>query len=468
MRRARPLALPAGLLLALVLGAACGSTPRGGATARELDALFTDLHARGLFDGAVVVARGDSILFEGGYGFANHELGIRFTPDTPADSGSLAKTFTAALVLMLAAEGKLDLDAPVRRLVPELPYAEPTPRHLLSHTSGLVVDYGFFDAWIPAGEVRTTAGLATALARAGAPLAFAPGSRFEYCSLGYDLAALAAARAAGTSVEELFRARIFRPLGMGSAFLRPGRFAEWPVPRTRGYRRAGDRIEPHDVFDLEAFHGGSNVYLSARDLQRWNASFLSRPPLDEATLARGLAPAQLAEGASGLSLLSWYSNPERTAFWYSGHLEGFHDEVFRDLRTGTSVAYVSNHTLEPWLQHAIVRAAWALAEGRPAERLVAPPLADLATPDLADLAGAWRLADDSRIVTEIEADALWVRSAAGVRYHAFPAGPRSLYVPGLDLLLGAARSPAGALDRLWSSSKLATGRAQRLAASSTT
>ncbi len=69
----------------------------------RLDAFVTDLHARGLFSGAVVVGDERGIVWEGGFGFANLEQQVRFTPSTPADSGSLAKTFTAAAVIALDA-----------------------------------------------------------------------------------------------------------------------------------------------------------------------------------------------------------------------------------------------------------------------------------------------------------------------------------------------------------------------------
>ena len=60
---------------------------------------------------------------------------------------------------------------------------------------------------------------------------------------------------------------------MTSTFLRPARFADWPGVRTLGYRRAGDSLVVHDVFDNEGFYGGSNLYFSARDLHRWSRSF---------------------------------------------------------------------------------------------------------------------------------------------------------------------------------------------------
>lgn len=416
--------------------------------AARLDALFQSLHERGLFDGAVVVADERGVLFEKGFGFANAEHQVRFTPDTPADGGSLAKTFTASLVLMLADEGMLHLDLPVQRLLPELPYPQISLRHLLSHSSGIpVLDYDYFDPFVPAAEIRTTERLLRVIGEQKPPLLFAPGTAFEYSSFGFDLAALAAARATDRSYEALLNERFFVPLGMTSAFLRPGRLAEFPGVRTLGYRTVAGSRKVHDVFDYEAFHGGSNIYVSARDLHRWNESF--QRPVPAATKE----PARIGDGRSGLTLGSWYHAPGGKAFWYSGHLQGFHDEVFRDA-SGTSIVYVSNNTIEPWLQKAVIRAVRTVLRGETPQPLVAPATSAVAKHDRASLAGRWRMGDGTEVTIENEETRLlMVRDA--VRYRMVQVAPDTFYVPGLDAMVGFARSGAeSTLSRIHIASNL--------------
>lgn len=264
-------------VVALAVAACSSSAGKTGTIASRIDALMDDLHQRGLFDGAVVVSNGPSILYEKGFGSANLERGVSFTPDTPADGASLAKTLTAALILRLQTEGRLKIDDPVQRYIPELPYADITLRHLLSHSSGLpVADYDYFDPFLPKGEVRTTERLVAVLHEQRPALSFAPGSAFEYSSFGFDVAALAAGRAAASSYAELLRDRFFTPLGISSAFVRPGRFQDFPTVRSLGYRRVNGTLEVNDVFDGEGFHGGSNIYISARDLHNGTRPFSMR------------------------------------------------------------------------------------------------------------------------------------------------------------------------------------------------
>jgi N-acyl-D-amino-acid deacylase len=442
----------AALIAALTL-ASCRTTTDA-KTRQRLDALFTDLHQRGMFDGAVVVGRGEAILWEKGFGEANGERGVAFTPDTPSDGASLAKTFTAAVVLMLQSEGVLSLDVPVQRYLPELPYPTITLRHLLSHTSGLaVLDYDWFDPYLPPGRARTTEALLEVVGAQKPALVAEPGTMFEYSSFGYDLAALAAARAAKTTFADLLQTRIFRPLGIASAFLRPARFEDFPGVRTLGYRTVGGKREVRDVFNGEAFHGGSNIYISARDLHRWNASFLTHPHLAHAALADVSTPARVNGAQSALTLGNWYRSADGRKFWYSGHLQGFHDEVFRDLDRGDSIVYMSNNTMEPWLHRAIVRAVSNVLEGRSQAPLLPPPTETVSHDERGALQGEWVFPEGDRFSIAL-APPRFQLVRDGVSYRIVQVHPTTFYVPGLDWQLGFARDSSGGIARVYVSTNV--------------
>ena len=433
---------------------ACGPAGgKAGNAAARIDALIEDLHQRGLFDGAVVVGDDRSILYDKGFGDANIERGIAFTPDTPADGASLAKTFTATLLLSLQSDGRLKLDDPVQRYVPELPYADITLRHLLSHSSGLpVADYDYFDPFLPKGDVRTTDRLVAVLRDQRPPLSFPPGTAFEYSSFGYDVAALAAGRAAASTYSALLRERFFDRLNMASAFVRPGRFADFPGVRTLGYRRVNDKRELNDVFEGEGFHGGSNVYISARDLHRWNTSFLTAPVLEPAALASALEFARIGLAASGLTQGNWYREADGSTFWYSGHLQGFHSEVFRDVRARRSIVYVSNNTMQSWLQKALVRAIDAILEGADAPAMDAPAVDDVAPEDLALVTGTWKAESEPATIARTGDHLSLMHN--GVAYRMVQVERRMFYVPGLDYMVGFAKNPSGAFTKLYLASNV--------------
>ncbi len=421
-------------------------------SAARLEAFFRDLHARGLFDGAVVVSDANGPIFERGFGFANAERKLRFTPDTPADGASLAKTFTAALVLALHHDRILDLDTSAQRLLPELPYAGVTLRHLLSHTSGIpVAGYEFFDSYIPSTRVRTTETLLRVLAEKRPALKSAPGATFEYSSFGYDLAALAAARAGAKPYVELLRERFFAPLGITSAFVRPARLHDFPGVRTLAYRRRGATSTLNDVFDFEGFHGGSNIYLSTRDLDRWNRSFLPGTRQTPGGAA-ALEVARIGSSPSGLTLGSWYRTPDGSAFWYSGHLQGFHSEAFREAQTGRSIVYMSNNTIEPWLQKGIVRSIREILAGETVPPLRAPSVDAIPRAGRTALAGTWTIGDRT-LAVQVSDGAMYL-ARDGARYAVFPEGRRFFYVPGLDYMLGFRARTNAASAQLYLSSNV--------------
>lgn len=429
---------------------------------RRLASFMSDLHERGLFDGAVVAGKGRDIIWEKGFGFANESQRVPFTAATPADAASLTKTFTATLVLLLYGEGILDLDAPVQHYLPELPYPEITLRHLLSHSSGLPAYYDYFEPFIPEGQVRTTETLLGIIAERKPPLRFRPGSSFEYSSFAYDVAALAAARATGGAYGDLLAKRFFEPLGITSAFLRPARLSDFPGPRTIGYRRVREGREVNDVFDGEGFHGGSNLYISARDLHRWNSAFLSESVLGSRTKKATLQFARIGGATSGLTLGSWYGTNTGDAYCYAGHLQGFHSEVFRELKSGWSIVYVSNNTLEPWLHPAIIRAIRSILEGNEVRPLAAPNTVKIAKDERGSLAGAWKMSAMPALEIENLEERLLVR-LNGVAYQMFPVSESMFYVPGLHFYIGFAKRGKDSINRIYVSTNFGESWGERSA-----
>lgn len=393
------------------------------------DRYLEDLAARGLFQGAVVLGREGRVTYARGFGFANAERGQPFTPDTPNDGGSIAKTFTAAAVLRLAQEGRIDLDSPVQRYLPEYPHAQARVRHLLAHGAGLP-DYDWFDRFTGPPAVRGNADqLALLRAHAVAP-AFVPGSAFAYDNAAYDAAALLVERVSGMPYFDFLKQAFLGPLGMEKAFLRPARLADFPGVRTIGYRRAGRDAPLHDAFEGEAFHGGGNLYLSAMDLHRWVSSFATSPPLGAATLERGLEPARLDDGRrTRLTMLSWYPSPDGGRFYYTGHHNGFYNFMYWDRDRRITAAFTSNNNLAATLGTELPRALIALAEGRPHSPLVLPEPADVGAQSVA---GPWHIAGLGDVAVVLHGGRPHLRVPEGIDIRMFRMGPGVYAVPGLD------------------------------------
>ena len=199
----------------------------------------------------------------------------RHIAGTIFEAGSVSKQFTAAAVLLLARDGKLSLDDPVRKYVPELPEYSPGPpltvRHVLNHTSGLR-DWGSVAAiagWPRTTRVHTHAHVLDIVSRQQS-LNFPPGSRWSYSNTGYNLAAIIVSRVSGKPFPDLTRERLFEPLGMTHT--------SWRDDYTRIVKgRAIAYVESHGAFHtdmpFENVYGNGGLLTTVGDLLKWNENF---------------------------------------------------------------------------------------------------------------------------------------------------------------------------------------------------
>lgn len=227
-------------------------------------------HELHLFNGSVLVAEGGSVIHKKGYGLANMEWDIPNAPDTKFRLGSITKQFTAALILQLAAEGKLDLQAPFGRYVPEYPATvagKVTIHHLLTHTSGIVSYTGIKnfrsemarDPYKPLEFIKVFADL---------PVEFASGEKFKYNNSGYFLLGVVIEKVTGDTYEEALRKRIFDPLDMKDSGHDHHRTL---LPkRATGYRPAEDGFENADYLDMSLPYAAGSLYSTAEDLYKWD------------------------------------------------------------------------------------------------------------------------------------------------------------------------------------------------------
>ncbi|MHB1593267.1 MAG: serine hydrolase [Streptosporangiaceae bacterium] len=157
---------------------------------------------------------GDDERIDAAYGVLNKDTGVTVTPDTLFQIGSITKVFTATVVMRLAEDGRLDLDAPVANVLPELRLADPgvtsqvTMRHLLTHTSGIDGDV-FTDAGRGDDCVQRYVALLADAAQ-NHPL----GATWSYCNSGFVLAGRVIEQLTGTTWDAALADRLLAPLGL--------------------------------------------------------------------------------------------------------------------------------------------------------------------------------------------------------------------------------------------------------------
>lgn len=245
-------------------------------------------------DGRVVLARG--------YGVADV---VRRTPVRPATRfqiASVTKSFTAVAAMMLVEEGRLALDAPVERYLPEVPAAwrPVTVRQLLGHTSGIPSIAAFERPPCAVGRAPADYRPGDVLGEVAClPLVFAPGERWAYGDTGYYLLGRLIEALTGGSYEAFLRARMFAPLGMADTHLqrRP------PLPDVaQGYRWTAGRYEAVPPFDPMVDEANGALVSTVLDLVRWDAALDAHRLLAAATRDTMWTPVPVRTGAAPYGL----------------------------------------------------------------------------------------------------------------------------------------------------------------------
>ncbi|WEK42237.1 MAG: serine hydrolase [Candidatus Sphingomonas colombiensis] len=268
------------------------------------DAWMREAHAPGLVFG--VVKDGKLVLVRG-LGVQNVTSGAAVTADSSFRIASMSKAFTALAILKLRDAGKLSLDAPAERYVPEManwryPTADSsriTVADLLHHVAGFVEDNPWGDRQQPLSE-----GDFTALLKAGVPFAQAPELRMEYSNLGYATLGRIVTNVSGVPYERYIEREIMRPLGMSSTGYDVASLRQ--QKRALGYRWQEDAagkwgwVREPDMAD-GAFGAMGGVQTSAIDYWHWVAFLLSawpaRDDADNGPVKRGTVR-QIVKGAN--------------------------------------------------------------------------------------------------------------------------------------------------------------------------
>src|ERR1044071_3262643 len=240
---------------------------------------------------AAVSVNGETV-FEKAFGLAELEHNVPNTAQTIFESGSVAKQFTAASLVLLQQEGKRKLDDPVRKYIPELPdYGMPlTIRHLLNHTSGLR-DWGTVLGLTGGGrgDRVISQDLALDVITHQRALDFKPGAEYSYSNSGYNLAAIIVERVSKQKFPAFVEERLFKPLDMKNSSWRDD--YQRVVPgRAQAYSRQGN--EPWRLnMPFMNVYGNGGMLTTVGDWMKWNAMLDSHSlgaPLVAALETRGV------------------------------------------------------------------------------------------------------------------------------------------------------------------------------------
>ncbi len=306
---------------------------------------------------ALLVSRAGKIVQAEGFGLANVELQVPVKPETIFQSGSVGKQFTATAVMMLVEEGKVGLDDPLTKYFPGAPasWNEVTVRELLSHTAGLG-DYPdkfeFRKDWTEDELLKMVEGI---------PLAYPPGTKWDYSNLGFLTLGILVHRVTGEFYGDFLQQRIFQPLGMQTTRIISE--ADIVPNRAAGYRLVKGELKNQEwVAPMVNTTADGSLYFSVLDLAKWDAALYTEKLLKRSSLDQMWTPAKLKDG-----------QPSKEGYgfgWFIGERHGHrvisHDGAWQGFKTAIA-RYVNDQLTVVVLAN--------LAEAKPDE--IAEHVADM-------------------------------------------------------------------------------------------
>lgn len=361
----------------------------------------------------IVVQDGKAVLRRG-YGLANVELGVPIRPEMVFRVGSATKQFTSACILKLVEQGKLRLDEPIGKYLPDYPAPgrSVTVFQLLTHTSG-IRSYTDMPTWFPhMREDWTVARLVDFFD--DEPLDFEPGTRWHYDNSGYILLGAILEKVTGRRYEEIVRDWIFQPLGMDHSSY--GNDAPIIPGRVEGYRKTPAGIVNAPFLSMTQPFAAGALVSTVDDLARWQAALDAGTILSADSRRRMWTPTALPDGTNtrygfGWTIWAWEGHP---VVEHGGSVNGFTTANMRLPGDRIYVAVLSNcgGCAEP---RALALSAATTLLGRPYDQRT---VVQLPTQTLERYAGRYKDEEGDVWVVAREGDHLSV--VAERPYRAYP------------------------------------------------
>jgi len=343
MRRASFLtvALLCGFLNAVLAATSDVSKPDAAA---RIDAFVQTYVDRSLFNGSILVARGQDVILKKGYGMANFEWQIPNTTDTRFRIGSMTKQFTSMVIMQLVEEGRLSLED---KLADRVPYyrkdtgSKVTIHHLLNHTSGIPSYTNIPNILKEHG--RKALSLRDLLTKwCSGDLEFEPGSRFVYNNSGYVILGAVIEEVTGKSYEQVLKERVFEPLGMKASGYD---HTESVIShRASGYDNGVNGLRNADFIDMSLPHAAGALYSTVEDLLIWDQALYGTKLVSEAGKSKIFTP------GSGNYGYGWFvlkapvgpGKAERQVIQHAGGIPGFSSLIVRVPEDQIAIVLLNN------------------------------------------------------------------------------------------------------------------------------
>jgi len=310
---------------------------------KALDTWLTDLNERQKFNGVVLLIVNDEIILEKGYGFTDYTQTERLTPQSSLRLASVSKQFTAAGIMALHDQGKLNFDDEVSKHIDGFPYTGVTIRHLLNQTSGVPDNYmALGKANIKPGSFLTLEKATELIIAKNAPANTVPNATEAYSNTNYILLARIAELVSGQTFENFMQSTIFKPMGMNNTRVWNAMSPDKSFPnKTEGFTLFDVKNpKPVELTNLDGVAGDGGVFSSVEDFKIWNDFWAENPIISKETLAQAFTAPTLNDGTKSDYGFGWVLTDRGN--WHNGSWLASRSFIVRQEEKGTILVVIDN------------------------------------------------------------------------------------------------------------------------------
>ncbi|MGK0455690.1 MAG: CubicO group peptidase (beta-lactamase class C family) [Paraglaciecola sp.] len=235
-----------------------------------MDSLLKRINKRHDFNGAVLIAKNEKIVYSNQIGIADFKEKAPLHKESIFQLASVSKQFTAAAIMLLTERDKIKLTDTVNVYFPDFPYKNVTIKNLLNHTSGLPKYFWVAEHKWNQEKAPINSEMMKLLETSNVQRFFKPGRNFDYSNTGYFVLASIVEKVSGISFSAFLKSNIFEPLQMKNSYVYSFENDSIRKNQLNGYRlhRGWRHIKIRGSVN-DAIVGDKNVYTTAEDLYRW-------------------------------------------------------------------------------------------------------------------------------------------------------------------------------------------------------
>lgn len=414
------------VLLAFVLFLNTISAQKDAALRSGVDKILQEKFKKDGPGGAVLVAKKDQILYQTALGMANLEQNVPLRPDHVFRIGSVSKHFTAAAILRLLEQGKLDLQDDITRFIPDYPTHDHTitVEHLLTHTSG-IKSYTSMETWDAQMHRKDFTPVELIAFFKDEPMDFEPNAKWEYNNSGYILLGYIIEVVSGKSYEDYITEEFFKPLGMKNSYY--GNVSPLIKNRANGYseNEQTGNYENAAYLSMTQPYAAGSLMSTVEDLFIWTRALHTGKVVKPETFQKAITPYVLPDGTNthygyGLEIKSMLGS---RSIEHGGGIHGFLSDLMYLPEEEICVAVLTNcDCVSP---SNITERVAALALGKDYQ----PAAISLTVKELEPFIGVYENGKREQRYIRLEDGKLTSQRKGGTKFNLVPFGKNQFFFP---------------------------------------